>query len=131
MWQVWGILLQTKSSYACLLRFSSLRHRWPWPILAILFRPFVLLPPKTSKIIPFSKVSTLSVLNEGYSLSGLNEGFSLSVLNEGYSLSVLNEGYSLSVLNEGYSRNALCALNSVSTFLLKKIIKQTKTEKSW
>jgi hypothetical protein len=25
----------------------------------------------------------------------------------------------------------LCALNSVSTFLLKKIIKQTKTENSW
>jgi len=29
------------------LRFSSLRHRWPQPMLAILFRPFGLLVHKT------------------------------------------------------------------------------------
>jgi hypothetical protein len=29
------------------LKFSSLMHRWPWPILAILFRPFGFIAPKT------------------------------------------------------------------------------------
>jgi hypothetical protein len=62
------------------LRFSSLRHRGPLPILAILFRPFGLLACKTYKIIWLSYLSILSVPDEGY------------------------------------SRNALCALNLISTF---------------
>jgi len=33
-------------------------------------------------------------------------------------LSVPDEGYSSSVPDEGYSRNALCALNLISTFSL-------------
>jgi hypothetical protein len=31
------------------LKFSSLRHRWPWPILALLFEPFGLLATKLIK----------------------------------------------------------------------------------
>jgi hypothetical protein len=70
----------------------------------------------------YSNLSTLRILDEGY--SNLS---TLRVLDEGYSnlstLRVLDEGYSnlstLRVLDEGYSRNAKCALNLISTFLLK------------
>jgi len=43
----------------------------------------------------------------------------LSVPDEGYSRNVPDEGYSRNVPDEGYSRNASCALNLISTFLLK------------
>ena len=59
------------------LRLSSLGHRWPLPILAILLRPF---GPKHFKIIGLSNLSTLR-------------------------------------LSWYYSRNALYALNLISTFL--------------
>jgi hypothetical protein len=51
--------------YKTKLRFSFLRHRWPLPILAILFRPFGLLARKTFYIIWLSNLSILSVPDEG------------------------------------------------------------------
>ena len=40
---------------------------WPWPVFAILFRPFGLFAPKIFEIIWFSNLLTLSIPNEGYS----------------------------------------------------------------
>ena len=53
------------------LQFSSRRHRWPWPIVEILFRPFGLVAPKPFKIIWLSNLSILSVPDEGYSRRAL------------------------------------------------------------
>ena len=44
--------------------FSSLRHRWSWPILAILFKTFGLLVPNTITIIWLSNVSTFNIPHE-------------------------------------------------------------------
>ena len=45
-----------------------LQHRWPRPILAILFRPFCFIAPKHFYIILFTNLSIfLSVPDEGYS----------------------------------------------------------------
>ena len=53
------------------IRFSSLRHRWPWLILVILFRPFRLLSPKTLNKFWLSNLSIWTVLDEGYSRNEL------------------------------------------------------------
>ena len=56
----------------------------------------------------YFSLSTLNVLDEGYSSHVLT----LSVLDEGYSnLSTLN------VLDEGYSRNTSCALSLISIYV--------------
>jgi hypothetical protein len=48
------------------LRFSSLRHRWHWPILVILFTPFWFLALKDLKIIRPPNILALSVLPVTY-----------------------------------------------------------------
>ena len=48
-------------------RFSSLRHGWPLPILAILFRYIGFIVPRNFKLFGFSNLSILSVPDEGYS----------------------------------------------------------------
>ena len=49
------------------LRFSSLRHRWHWPILVILFTPFWFLALKDLNIIRPPNILALSVPDESYS----------------------------------------------------------------
>ena len=115
-------------------RFSSPRHRWPKPILAILYRLFGFLPLKNfySFFAWLSNHFTLSLPDEGYlTLSLPDEGyFTLSLPNEGYfTLSLPDEGYfTLSLPDEGYFtsslpdadyfRNASSVLNYISTFVL-------------
>ena len=61
-WIIYSILMlffQTEQYFMYLkwvktfLKFSSLMHRWPWPILAILFRPFGFIAPKTLNYLAF------------------------------------------------------------------------------
>jgi hypothetical protein len=59
-----GIIKLSHSNYA-LTKYNIFRHRWPLPILAILFRPFGLLARKTFYIIWLSNLSILSVPDEG------------------------------------------------------------------
>ena len=95
-------------------RFSSPRHRWPKPILAILYRLFGFLPLKNfySFFAWLSNHFTLSLPDEGY--------LTLSLPDEGYfTLSLPNEGYfTLSLPDEDYFRNASSVFNYISTFVL-------------
>ena len=106
-------------------------------ILAILFRPFDFIAPKTLKIILLSNLQILSVSDERFCsnlqiLSVSDERFCsnlqiLSVSDKRFCsnlqiLSVSDERFCsnlqiLSVSDESYSRNASCALNLISTFL--------------
>jgi hypothetical protein len=52
-----------------------LRHRWPYQILTILFRPFCYLLPKLFKIIWLSNLSSFSVPDEDYSRPACNKSF--------------------------------------------------------
>jgi hypothetical protein len=60
----------------------------------------------------------LKVPAEGYSRIVPAEGYSRIVPAEGYSRIVPAESYSRIVPAEGFSRDASCALNLISTFLL-------------
>ena len=49
------------------LRYSSLGHRWPQPIMSIMFRPFGCIAHTHFSITWLSNISILSVTDEGYS----------------------------------------------------------------
>jgi hypothetical protein len=88
-------------------------------ILAILFRPFGFIAPKTL-IIWLSNLSILSVPNEGYYVP--DEGYYVPyegyyVPDEGYY--VPDDGYY--VPDDGYSKNASRALILISTFLFQRM----------
>ena len=69
------------------LRFSSLRHRWPWMILAILFKPFGFIAPKTLNYLG-SNLSMLSIPDGGYSR---NASCALNLISTFYLL-ILRDG---------------------------------------
>jgi len=55
------------------LRFSCLRYRWPYPILAIMFRPFGYIAPKTLNYYGFP------IFDEGYSALNFISTFLLTI----------------------------------------------------
>ena len=55
-----------------------------------------------------------------FRITWLSNFSTFSVPDEGYSRNVPDEGYYSNVPDEGYSKNASCALNLISTFLLQR-----------
>ena len=106
-------------------------------MLAVLFRPFGCIAPKHFKLFSFPILRFITSPDEGYYSNVPDEDYYSNVPDEGYYNNVPDEGYYSNVPDEGYysnvpdedyysnvpdedySRNALCALNLISTFLLK------------
>jgi hypothetical protein len=55
-----------RAGFILKLMFLSFRHRWPLPILAILFRTFCFLPPIDFQIIYLSNILAFSVPGEEF-----------------------------------------------------------------
>ena len=74
---LFAVIYKFKLLELTLLMFSSLRHRWPKLILAILFMPFGFIAPKDFTIVCLSNILVSSIFDEGYSR---NESCTLNLI---------------------------------------------------
>ena len=74
---LFAVIYKFKLLELTLLMFSSLRHRWPKLILAILFMPFGFIAPKDFTIVCLSNILVSSIPDEGYSR---NESCTLNLI---------------------------------------------------
>ena len=103
------------------LRFSSLRHRWPQPILVVLFRPFgVQITFQETVLVVIVWQLDLQLRMQSVTITSKvarSNAFGF-IVPKHFTIIWFSNLSTLSVPDEGYSRNVSCAINLIFTFSL-------------